>query len=86
MHLIAQAEAFGFLTQLGESRKQIAKERRKFMTESLLARIKEAEQAERDEDRELEAQRKRELQMMRQEEKQSRKGLKQPKRRTKEAL
>jgi hypothetical protein len=79
----AQAEAFGFLSQLGESRKQIAKERRKFQMEAFKARIKEAEQAERDEDREIEAQRKRELQMMRQEEKQSRKGLKQPKRRPK---
>jgi hypothetical protein len=76
----SQAEAFGFLSQLGESRKQIAKERRKFQMEALMSRIKEAEQAERDEDREIEAQRKRELKMMREEEKISRKGLKQPKR------
>jgi hypothetical protein len=79
----SQAEAFGFLSQLGESRKQIAKERRKFQMEALKSRIKEAEQAERDEDREIEAQRKRELKMMREEEKISRKGLKQPKRRPK---
>jgi hypothetical protein len=75
----SRAEAFRFLSQLGESRQQTAKERRKFQMEALMARIKEAEQAERDEDRELEAQRKQELKMMRQEEKQSRKGLKQSK-------
>jgi hypothetical protein len=83
----SRAEAFGFLSELGESRKQIAKERKKFQMEALMARIKESEQAEQDEDRESrkilkqqeKAQRKQEREMMGEEEKQTRKAMKQPK-------
>lgn len=79
----AQAEAFGFLSQLGESRKQIAKDRKKIQLDALIARMQEEEERQAKEDRENErllkqqdkAQRKQEREMMGEEEKQTRMSM-----------
>jgi len=47
----ARSEAFGFLSELGASRKQIAKDRRKFQMDALMSRIAEDDQRMRDEER-----------------------------------
>jgi hypothetical protein len=83
----SRSEAFGFLSELGESRKQIAKDRKKIQLDALMARITEEEERMAKEDRENEkmlkqqdkAQRKQEREMMGEEEKQTRKAMRQPK-------
>ena len=90
----ARSEAFGFLSDLGEKRKQVAKERKKFQMDALMSRIAEYEEEMQAEQREseeiLKAQRKQdkaqskqqqkqEREMMGEEEKQTRKAMREPK-------
>lgn len=83
----AQAEAFGFLSELGQEQKQLAAERKKYQMDKLLERILEDEKEMLRQEKETErmmkaedkAQRKQEREMMGEEEKLTRKSLKQPK-------
>jgi hypothetical protein len=84
----SQAEAFAFLSQLGQTQKQEATERKKIQMDRLLMRLMEDEkemlrqekETERMMKQEEKQQQKQERGMMGEEEKQTRKVMKQPKR------
>jgi hypothetical protein len=84
----ARSEAFGFLSQLGQSRIPIEQGKKKFMKERLIARVIEEEERQAKEDRESEkllkqqdkARRKQEREMMAEEEKQTRMIIKEQQR------
>jgi hypothetical protein len=83
----ARAKAFGFLSQLGETQKQQAAERKKYQMDRLMMLMMEDEKEMLRQEKETEkmmkqedkAQRKQEREMMGQEEKLTRKAMKQPK-------
>jgi hypothetical protein len=84
----ARSDAFGFLSELGQSRIPIEQGKKKFMKERLIARVIEEEERQAKEDRENEkllkqqdkAQRKQEREMMAEEEKQTRMIIKEQQR------